>query len=395
MNSSVLRKGVLSIFGATALLVANSAAAEAGFLPVGGMKLVPALGVEYQHDDNIFASDLNPTSSNVTLINPALSLQAETGTTAFDLSYALSKAVYHNSRADDYLDHAVNLDISKEFTARLSSSLAALYNKSHDARGATFTGLAVAVPTPDKYHETGVSGTISYGLGAHVDLTGAYTNKRYDNNFVRTVFRDLDTMGGGISFSLPIMPKTSAVLEARYNRFNYQFFSATTNLDSTEQHYFAGLDWEATAKTEGRVRVGYQRKSFSDAALAGTSGFSWELGVLWSPLTYSTVDITAQSTTGETDGLGSHTENTGGSVSWKHEWNEKFSHTASFSYNEITYVGATARKDKLTTAGIGLDYKLLRWLSLGGGYDYSTRSSNALNTNYNRNQFFVNILATL
>ncbi|TLS66755.1 hypothetical protein FEF65_09550 [Mariprofundus erugo] len=399
-NRNITQKATATLTVCMGMLLASynaQAAGEARSIDLGGgLQLTPTLGVSYKHNDNIFSSTTNRKSSNITVFDPSLALQAGDDINNLALSYDISRGIYHNSRRDDYTDHNVKFDANKEFTRRLQAGLAAYYKKSHDARGSTFTGLAITNPNPDRYHETGVSTTIGYGVNGRITLIGDYSNKRYENNRVTTITRDLDTMGGDFTFAYPIAPKTDAVIEARYKRFDYKYLTATTNLDSNEQTYYGGLDWQATAKTSGSLRLGYMKKRFNSARMTGGNGFSWELGMDWAPKTYSTVTLQTKGGFTETDGTGSFLKTQGGSLSWQHEWSEKFGHHASASYTENKYVGtALGRKDKLSTVGFGVDYQIVRWLGIDLAYDHSTRRSNAANSSYNSNIYSINLTGTL
>lgn len=388
----------LMLFACVALSSAPAlAAGDAGFVPVGSMKLVPVLDISHEYNDNIFGSEKNTKSSQVTVISPTIALQAENAITSMEFSYGLSKSIYYSSRKDDALDHFLNFDVASDLSSRLQTSFGASYSKQHDVRGSTFSGTAVGgALTPDKYHETAVQGSIGYGLRGRIDLVGDYSNKRYDSNRFRTAARDLDTMGGGVSFSFPIMKKTKAVLEARYNKFDYKSLAVAGNLDSNEQRYFGGLDWDATAKTSGSLRVGYLRKRFSNSLSSGTGNFSWELGMTWAPLSYSTIDLSTESTTNETDGLGTFIKTKSGSISWNHAWSSKLSHTVTGSLSRDKYAGAgIARTDNVRSFGLSIDYQLQRWLNIGTSYDYTNRNSNALNSSYKKNVVAINFLATL
>jgi len=378
-----------------AALTAFSTSSHGGIM-VGGVEVTPGLQVEESHNDNIFAQETVKKSSWITTIDPALVVKAVDGANEYELGYRYSRGIFHSSHNDDYSDHFIGADMLLDLTSRLNVIGWADYNRTHDMRGTTFTGLPITFNTPDKYHETIVGSRVEYGQNARVEFSGEYSNKRYDNHRTITQTRDLDTIGGIAQFSYPIAPKTSAVIEARYTRFNYKFFSPTTNLDSAEQRYYAGLDWEATAKTTGTVRVGYLSKNFSNAALTDSSSVGWELGILWEPLTYSSWTLEGSSTALETDGTGSYTKSVGGSLTWNHEWAEHLSHTAMVGYHENKFQGlAITRKDQVTTAGASVNYELMRWLTVGAGYNYADRNSNAANASYRQNVWSLTLTGTL
>jgi len=366
---------------------------------VGAIEIFPAIRVNVSHNDNIFEQEANPKSSLVTVIDPAVQAVAARGTNRYELNYHLSKGIYHNSSSDNYLDHFVGANVDLEPSSRLSSQLWANYNKTHDARGSTFTGLPLTFGTPDKYHETSTGGKVSYGINARIVFKGDYTVKRYENHRSVTVERDLDTTGFGIALFVPIAPKTSAVAEIRYKHFNYIYSSPIINLDSNEMRYFAGLDWEATAKTTGTLRLGYLNKnfaSFNQIYAPKPSQISWELGVLWEPMTYSSWKLLTTYAPAETDGIGSYRKVVNVNVAWKHGWSSYLKHNVTLGYGRETYQGLVVpRKDRLITAGISFDYAFRPWLTVGVGYNYANRNSNEPNSSFRQNVWALNLIGTL
>jgi hypothetical protein len=321
---------------------------------------------------------------------------AEKGATSFTASYRLSKGLIHSSHNDDYADHFAALKAKFGLTTRLNIDAWADYNKTHDSRGTTFTGAPIFFNTPDRYHETVVGSKISYGVRGRIDVKGIYTNKRYDNHHTITQVLDLDTVGSSLAFSFPIAPKTSAVLEVRYNIFNYKFFSPAANLDSSEQSFFGGLNWKAANKTTGRVRLGYLKKNFLSPLSADFSQFAWELNVLWKPLAHASWRLSSSYYPQETDGTGSFSQSLNVNLKWKHRWSRYLSHKASIGYTEDKFHGlASQRKDRVVLASLSLDYDLFRWLTVGAGYDFTNRNSNALNASYRDNVWSFRLLGTL
>lgn len=378
------------------IIIPAHAASEPGYIPVGGMKLIPSLGVDFLYNDNIFYNDANKKSSYVNVVQPALSLQTGGEKRKFELSYLMSKGVYYNSRADDYLDQQATLSTYSELTRRLNIGGTASYSRSHDDRGLNFTGLRVFPPSPDKWHKADASVSIGYGLNARLDLTGAYSNWRYDNNRARTVTRDLDKTDASASFSYPVTTKISAVIEARFARFNYKLLTALKNLDSSEQRYFVGLNWKATAKTSGTFRGGYLKKKFAKST-QGVIGYpSWELSMIWDPLTYSTVHLATTSSAIETDGLGAFVKTKSASLSWDYQWSSRLSHTVRASYLRNIYVGrGISRVDNQAGAGVAVEYQMHRWLGIKLEYTFTKRSSTRANVSYGQNLVMLSLLGTL
>jgi len=381
-----------------ALFFGASVASAAGSIAVGGLQLVPEITLGESRNDNIFSQEPGKgiKKSWITTIKPSISLSADDGANKYQLGYNLSKGIYHQSHEDDFIDQAANFQANLGLSRKLTVDFNVDYNLKHDARGSTFTGgAAAAVLTPDKYHETNVGASVNYGTNAHVILSGDYSNKRYSNNRTRTMARDLDTIGGIAEFDYDLTGKTSAVLEARYTRFNYQYETALVNLDSNEQVYFTGLNWDATAKTSGKVRVGYTKKNFARASLTDVGFFSWEIGVEWLPMSYSSWTLKTSSMPYETDGSGSFIKNTGVDLAWDHAWSKRLHHKATLSYSKAAYQGGSVRVDNITKASASVNYQWLRWLAVQPLYEYTNNSSNTVKSSYKQNIWTLNLIGTL
>ena len=382
-----------------ALLAWGSVAqAEAGAIAVGNMQLVPAIKLSEARNDNIFSQESANAikKSWITTIDPSVILGADDGANQYGLGYHLSEGIYHQSHSDDFTDHFLNFTANLGLSRKLTVDFNVDYNLAHDARGSTFTGgAAAAVLIPDEYHETIVGGSVDYGTNAHMIVSGEYSNKRYTNNRTRTTARDIDIAGAIAEFDYDLTGKTSAVLEARYKQFNYKLQTALINLDSNEQTYFVGLNWQASAKTSGSARVGYRKKNFTKVSTADLGFVSWELNAEWLPMSYSSWTLQTASTAAETDGSGSFIKNTSASVSWNHSWSERVSHAALLSYTRGDYQGTSTRVDNTTRASISANYQWLRWLAIQPAYDYSNRSSNAVNSSYKANVWSMNLVGTL
>jgi len=372
--------------------------AEAGSIAVGNMDLVPQLKIGESHNDNIFSQEKQASikSSWITTISPSLTLLADDGANQYELGYNLSQKIYQQSHDDDVLDNFLNFNANLGLSRKLTTDFYVNYNLTHDPRGSTFTGgVGGTVAVPDAYHETIVGGSLDYGSNAHMIVSGEYSNKRYTNNRTRTIARDMDAAKAGLEFDYDLTGKTSAVLEARYKQFNYKFQSATVNLDSSEQKYFTGLNWEATAKTSGRARIGYTKKNFKKVSTQDVGFFSWELGVEWLPMSYSSWVLETSLTPVETDGTGSSIKNKSVNLSWNHAWSERLNHAISLGYTTGSYQGNSTRVDKTTTASVSVSYQMLRWLAIEPSYHYSNRSSNAVNSSYRANVWAIDFIGTL
>jgi hypothetical protein len=216
--------------------------------------------------------------------------------------------------------------------------------------------------------------------------------KRYQNNRTTTVSSDRDGDNFAGRFFYRVAPKTFAVFEVREDKMDYTL--STSQQDSKERRYMVGLAWEATEATTGTFKVGRIQKNFSNPATPDFSGTGWEAGIQWKPFSYSTVDFNTQKTFGESTGVGDFTLSKRYSANWTHEWNSRVSTSAFISRSDDDFV-RNVRDDSTDTLGFKVNFKVQRWLTLGGEYTYSDRGSNVSGFSYKRSQYMFTLGATL
>lgn len=381
---------------ALALLPLAIAANSYGINPApafdaGPFKVIPTLAVKTGQNENLFLTDGNEVDSWETVLTPSVEMVAQKGNDRYVIGYSLSKGVVHSSRDDDFTDHALYSDINLELNSRNTLGISAGLYKNHEPRGtganqgSNATANAEAVEYDDRVFD------IKYTYGnedadGRLELRAGVVDKEYTNFKTQNAGRDRFSATSGATFYYRVGPKTQALFELRRERINYDL--TTSLLDSTEMEYLVGISWEATAKTQGTVKIGYAKKDFASTSLADDSGISWELTARWSPLSYSHVDLSTAKTQDETDGTGSYIERTASNITWTHNWSDRLSSRATAGRRESTYIGS-ARRDDEDNFGLGLTYNMRRWLDLSVDYVYSDRSSNFSGLAYDNNTVYL------
>ena len=162
-------------------------------------------------------------------------------------------------------------------------------------------------------------------------------------------------------------------VEVDNSKFNYVDV-ASKRLDSTEQSYFLGVNWEATAKTTGNVKFGTTKKSFNLGQLPSGTSTVWDGEIRWAPKTYSVVDVSLHQKSNEYGGTGSFIISRDTDLSWTHDWSGYVTSALSFGDGADTFQ-ASPRADKRQTYGMKVTYGFRRWLRAGVGYQHTKRTS--------------------
>jgi len=180
--------------------------------------------------------------------------------------------------------------------------------------------------------------------------------------------------------------------EARLRDIDYDLSSVT--LDSNETRLQFGAEWDATAKTSGRVKFGVLRKDFDDDSRDTLTTSSWEAGVNWAPRTYSVFDLSTSRTAEESGGAEDYIDSTRWTLGWTHGWSDRFSTRLSHTLLNEEYEGTTVDNDTNTTT-LGLSYDMRRWLTLGVDFSHKSFSSSVAGADYDSNEVIFRVQGAL
>ncbi|UTW10622.1 outer membrane beta-barrel protein [Marinobacterium rhizophilum] len=386
MSVTFLRKALPAAM--VAAVSGQALAIEPANFQVGGMTFTPTVKLSESYDDN-FREVASPDeeSSWITTIEPSFVLAAQDRMNVYSLGYRFNSEFYHSSHDDDNTDHFLNADAHMEFTSRSRLDLAAAYSKQED------TGDTTSLVENDKYHSYNVGGVYGYGAESatmQLEFGANRAWKRYDNEGALNLDKERDTDSLSATAYYRVAPKTRALFEVRYNDYDYVTFNT---LDSDSMAYLLGLTWDATARTTGTAKIGYEEKDFDDAARKDPSATVWEVGVSWQPRSYSTFTLNTRQGIDEGSVEENFIETTTTSLNWNHAWSSYLSTDVNFSHTEEDYDNVANRQDEKDSIALGLNYEMRRWLSLGLGYKYTERDSNVAAENFDRN--LVQASATL
>ncbi|MDH3325368.1 MAG: outer membrane beta-barrel protein [Gammaproteobacteria bacterium] len=387
----------LTVVLLTLLSVSNS---HAEFSPAvvkaGGIDIVPVLGLFQSYDSNMLYSNADEKTSMITLIKPKVTVSTEVGANTYSVGAGVSIGSYSESRADDYVDSNLSLDLHQSFSRKAELDIKAGRLNTHEARGADYSSgaAAISITEPDKYHINHAEGTFSYGskdaIGRIVFNLSSDT-RIYDSRRTQTKTRDRDSVGAGVTFFYHVMPKTSLLFELSQRELVY---SNRVSDNSIEQRAYAGASWDISALTTGTAKGGLLEKNFDDATKDSFSGFSWEIGARWTPLSYSVIDVLTSGKTEETNGSGNYIDSKNVLVKWAHFWSERLNTVLDVNVTKNNYQ-PSPREDDFVSVGLQLNYNLRRWLNIGGGYTYSENGSSQDEFDYAKNIFSISLMMGL
>lgn len=363
-------------------------ALEPAAIDVGGFKFVPTIELSETYDDNFRGSN-NAESSWIMGVKPTFTLSAEERNNLYELQYSFNTQRYHSSSRDNHTDHHVTARTNLEFDVRNRLNLNAGWHKTEDVFGSNAGPGALN----DRFTDTNFGAAYVYGAPSaqgNIEVGYNHLRKRSDNSINLGNERNTNQVYGVFYYGLT--PKLRGLAEVRRTYQDYRLSSS--DLDSTTMAYLAGLSWDATAKTTGTAKLGYEKRKFDASNREDASGSMWEVGVQWQPLTYSTFALNMRRGLDEGDDGANAIESTNTSVNWNHRWSSFISSDVNYAHLNEDYADQN-RTDKTQTFGVGLTYELRRWMDIGVGYTYSDKSSDLAAENFDRNLYMLKLNVSL
>lgn len=380
-------------------LGAQAQAAETGAEGInwGPVSVYPSLGLALENDDNIYLSNIIRKSSMVEVLTPVVRLEAHHHGDIYALTYHADLGRYNNANNNNYNDQHLIGQIDVGLSMRAAIKIRPEYSRGHDPIGTTYGGFT---SVPNRWRHSGISGVLGYGAKdakGRIELSGGTMNIKYLNNRFLTYAYDKTMDNAGVTFFYRVMPKTSLLFEANDTRYVYD--SPTSVIpNNSVRNYLVGAKWEATAKTTGDFRIGQVQQRYDAGAIPNYTGTGWNGTIQWNPKTYSRVRLDLSRQPSQTTLVGSDLYLvTSSSADWTYDWNSVLS--SHLNYTRYTEdFGGLGLYTQNNSYGVGMDYRMRRWLKWALNWTNWSKKANQSAFNYfeySRNVIMLTVTGTL
>jgi hypothetical protein len=362
-------------------------------IPIGALDLSPVLEVGETFNDNIFTRDTVKKSSFITQTNAGAQLAFKRQSNRYALTYALQNGQYHASPQDDYLDHYAGLNTHTEFTSRNRLDTDMSYFKSHYMRGAFLgrdltSSIIETEHGPDQYHMYDTNAKYTYGAvnaPGNLEVKAGFKNYTFDNNPTIKQGQDRNNIDFGLGYNYKVLPNTT--LHAQFENNWVMHKSSQAGLyDTNKQRFLVGGTWVYSTQLKTVAKIGYLHQAFDSAALSvnNLNALTWDLGLIWSPLSYSKVNISMNRDARSTVNSANIREADRYNLGWTHEWNSRISTQLSSAYENANNI-ALHREDNFYSVTLDLNYGVRRWLGVGVILSNRNLDSQAQTLNFDQN----------
>ncbi|QUM89232.1 outer membrane beta-barrel protein [Moritella sp. 36] len=299
------------------------------YITDGGLFVKPSLEVSIVEDDNIYKQQNNGTSSSIITVIPMINLKLDDGINYFSLDAKAEKGIYEASSADNYMDGLLgfNVHLEPSDTHRLDINLKAEWLA--EPRGSGLTELNYELTNePITYGKKTLSAKYEYGAlqtKGRLAFNAKFYEKEYSNFETITRRSNHDSLLLGSIFFYSTRAHTDVFIEINAETIGYDYNKpGDLNRDSDVYTALLGMQWKASSVVHGFIKLGGQAKEFDDKGRKDFTGFSWNIGGVWRPLTYSKITLSTSQTTKDPDVDGDYVLETKYKLDWKHNWTSYF-----------------------------------------------------------------------
>jgi len=367
----------------------------------GSFFVYPSVETDLRFDDNIFASDTDEKDDAVALIRPEVRVRSDFSRHQIGASVRAEVARFADFTAEDYEHYTLNANGTLDITRRSDLKATVRYRDRTEERGSP-DDVNGEEPTPvddlrlrgefnQSFNRFSVQPKIEYLAFDYKDV--ATSNATIINNDDR----DRYELRTGLRASYEIQEQYDAFVLFEYNNREYDDRLDDNGLirDSDGYKVDAGIGFDLTGVTQGEVFAGYAEQSFDEPTFEDFSGLDFGAQITWNVTRLTTLRGSATRATNETTTAGaSSINNHRFGVNLEHELRRNIILNADASYSIDDYQG-TNREDELTDVRLGGRYLFNRHFSVGAQYRMRDRDSNAVGSDYLRNQFTIRIRAQM
>ncbi len=340
----------------------------------GMFRVLPSVKLQTRWEDNVDKTMTGRRADQALLISPTVKFMTRWRNSAFTIDLGSSHARHRETGADnDYDDQSLTLALNLSPKRTLTSNWTYGFKTKHDDKSEVNSGA---------YSQQSLGGTTTLALTRLETVFGYdYATRRS----TRAANRSVDPTRHAVLLGLRFQPA------AKTSLFTSLGWAAAHHDDSDRDNGDRKLDvewsWQATAKTGGRVGMGWIWRDYASAA--DTAATTLKALIDWRPRRETTVTLTAGRSLedgGVTDRY--FMSNTGG-VGLNHRLTQAVALKGNAGIARDRY--ATAQRDRKWTMDVGFGYVFPRWVILDAQLGHEVKRSTAAGAGYDSNSVMLSL----
>jgi len=362
--------------------------------PAESFRLFPTLGFATEYTDNLFRTANNETSDEILLISPGFNLRSDWIRHGMVIGATATFARHVENSSEDWVDFNTyasgRLDVGDGGNVTVTAAL----RRGHEARGSP-DDQAQTEPTVFYVGSLDIAGAYAVGaLAFRAEFSARRRNFR-DAGLLNNDDRDRNEYEMRARVAYEVVPGTAAFVEGAIDVRDFDDRFDDNGLERSSDGYelLAGGSFDISGVTFAEIGVGYRRQNFDDPTLKPAAGFSFSGRLTWNPTDLLSVNGTVRRLVRETTVVGASAAFSSiFTLEADYELLDNLVLNASVEY-EIEDFKGVDRSDDLLTLDLGARYMLGSLVSLGAGWTFEDRNSDAAANGYTANT--LRLTATL
>ena len=369
------------------------------YITDGGLFVKPSLEIGVVYDDNIYNEQRSGTSSVIMAVMPSVNFKMDDGINYYSLDIKAEKGIYETSDSDNYTDVelGINAHIEPNDTHRIDLSVKGEWLTESRGTGKTEADFE-KTNEPILYGKNTLAAAYEYGAKqtkGRLVFDLQYFEKEYRNFDEITRRSNYDSLFLGSTFYYSTRAHTDTVVEVNVQKIGYDYNAPDEfNRDSDVYTVLLGMQWEASSILHGFIKIGAQAKEFTDSRRDDFTGFSWNIGGMWRPLTYSQVTFSTSQATKDPDGKGDYVLETKFQADWRHHW-ATYYYTSFGVYKYKDDYSGISRVDDTYGFTLKLNYDLTQNFAIAVFGEWDKNQSTKTEFEYDKNVVGVSLTFTL
>ena len=369
------------------------------YITDGGLFVKPSLEIGVVYDDNIYNEQGSGTSSVIMAIMPSVNFKMDDGINYYSLDMNAEKGIYETSGSDNYTDVelGINAHLEPNDTHRIDLSVKGEWLTESRGTGKTEEDFEIT-DEPILFGINTLAAAYEYGAKqtkGRLVFDLQYYEKEYRNFDEITRRSNYDSLFLGSTFYYSTRAHTDTFIEVNVEKIGYEYNAPDElNRDSDVYTALLGMQWEASSILHGFIKIGVQAKEFDDGRREDFTGFSWNIGGVWRPLTYSKLTFTTSQATKDPDVEGDYVLETKFQVDWRHYW-ATYYYTSFGVYKYKDDYSGISRVDDTSGYTLKLSYDLTPNFAIAVFGEWDKNQSTKTEFEYDKNVVGVSLTFTL
>jgi hypothetical protein len=344
----------------------------------GQFWILPTLEIGGFYDSNVFAQSSNESDGFGIYVTPNVAVKSDFGRHRLDVNFQANHYEYFDyssqSRTNFNGDAEAEIEVRHDMVVRGGMRGGLYQQTTSDIEYPQLGGITQA----GDYWRFGTWGEVEKQFSyIVVSARAGYDLQSYDSvQGIDQSFRDGDRVSVGGRVGWFVSPRARVFGDFGYN---WRDYDGMVIPDSEGWRALGGVEVELTRLVKGEVSIGYMEQTYDQ--LVGpsttTSGWSYHAGLVWNATPLMTVNLDADRTiedsTIDTEGRIQDAFKLG--LDYEIRRDLMFSPWVGFAINDYE---TQPIEDQRYDIGAELDYKMNRFLSVGGRYLYTYNDVDAV-----------------